>query len=107
MLSDGGPRHQKIVQLLIDHAADVTIADKDGVTPLQHARKRGFAEIARILAQAEAAEDSSRIIFHFPTVKNAKMPYCSIFLAPLALLAVEKMCFDAPVEGTSRAGTHT
>jgi len=50
VLSDGGPRHQQIVQLLIDHAADVTIADKDGVTPLQHAHKRGFAEIARILA---------------------------------------------------------
>jgi uncharacterized protein len=30
-LSDGGPRHQQIVQLLIDHNADVTIADKDGV----------------------------------------------------------------------------
>ena len=54
VLSDGGPRHQQIVQLLIDHAADVTIADNDGVTPLQHARKRGFAEIARLLAQAEA-----------------------------------------------------
>jgi len=54
VLSDGGPRHQQIVQLLIDHAADVTIADNEGVTPLQHARKRGFAEIARMLAQAEA-----------------------------------------------------
>ena len=54
LLSDGGPRHQQIVQLLINHAADVTIADKDGVTPLQHAHKRGFAEIARMLAQAEA-----------------------------------------------------
>jgi len=54
VLSDGGPRHQQIVQLLIDHAADVTVADKDGVTPLQHAHKRGFAEIARMLAQAEA-----------------------------------------------------
>jgi ankyrin repeat protein len=53
VLSDGGPRHQKIVQLLIDHNADVTIADKDGVTPLQHARQRGFAEIARAIMQAE------------------------------------------------------
>jgi len=34
VLSDGGLRHQQIVQLLLDHAADVTIADKDGVTPL-------------------------------------------------------------------------
>ncbi|MEO7911870.1 MAG: ankyrin repeat domain-containing protein [Roseiflexaceae bacterium] len=54
ILSDGGLRHQKIVQLLIGHHADVIIADKDGVTPLQQARKRGFAEIARLLAQAAA-----------------------------------------------------
>jgi len=54
VLSDGGPRHQRIVQLLIDHNADLTIADKDGVTPLEHARRRGFAEIARALIQAGA-----------------------------------------------------
>jgi len=54
VLSDGGSQHQQIVQLLLDHAADITIADKDGVTPLQHARQRGFAEIARMLAQAAA-----------------------------------------------------
>jgi len=34
VLSDGGLRHQQIVQLLLDHDADMTIADKDGVTPL-------------------------------------------------------------------------
>jgi uncharacterized protein len=38
---------------LLINVADVTIADKDGLTPLQHARKRGFAEIARMLAQIE------------------------------------------------------
>jgi ankyrin repeat protein len=54
VLSDGGPRHQQIVRLLIDHGADVTIADKDGVTPLQHARQRGFTEIERMLIQAGA-----------------------------------------------------
>jgi ankyrin repeat protein len=54
ILSDGGERHQQIVQLLVDHGADISIADKDGVTPLQHARKRGFIEIARMLTQAEA-----------------------------------------------------
>jgi ankyrin repeat protein len=37
-------------QALIDHGADTTIADNDGVTPIQHAHKRGFAEIARMLA---------------------------------------------------------
>jgi ankyrin repeat protein len=54
VLSDGGPRHQQIVQLLIDHGADVNIPDKNGVTPLQHARERGFNAIERILVQAGA-----------------------------------------------------
>jgi uncharacterized protein len=54
VLSDGGQAHQQIVQLLIDHGADVNLADKDGVTPLQYARKRGFAEIEHILLKAGA-----------------------------------------------------
>ncbi len=54
VLSDGGQAHQHIVQLLIDHGADVNIPDKDGVTPLQHAHKRGFTEIERILLKAGA-----------------------------------------------------
>jgi ankyrin repeat protein len=54
VLSDGGPRHQQIVQLLVDHGADVNIADKNGVTPLQHARDRGYDTIERILVQAGA-----------------------------------------------------
>jgi uncharacterized protein len=54
VLSDGGPRHQQIVQLLVEHGADVNIADKNGVTPLQHARSRGFDAIERILSQAGA-----------------------------------------------------
>ena len=49
VLSDGGPKHQQIVRLLIDHGADVDIADKEGVSPLQHARRRGYAAIADIL----------------------------------------------------------
>ena len=54
VLSDGGLPHQQIVQLLIAHGADVTIPDQDGVTPLQHARRRGFTEIEHMLAQAGA-----------------------------------------------------
>jgi hypothetical protein len=54
VLSDGGKAHQHIIQLLIDHRADVNLPDKDGVTPLQHARKRGFTEIERMLLQAGA-----------------------------------------------------
>ena len=52
VLSDGGIRHQQVVQLLIDHGADINIADKDGVTPLEHAQGRGFKEIERILNAA-------------------------------------------------------
>ena len=52
VLSDGGPKHQQIVQMLIDHGADINIADNEGVTPLQHAQRRGYAAIMDILLQA-------------------------------------------------------
>ena len=52
VLGDGGQAQQQIVQLLVDHGADVNIPDKDGVTPLRHARERGFMEIERILVKA-------------------------------------------------------
>lgn len=55
LLSDGGPRHQEIVRLLIAHGADVDLPDKDGITPLQHARLRRMREIAEMLVQAGAA----------------------------------------------------
>ncbi len=52
VLSNGDERHQQVVQLLVDHGADLTIPDKDGVTPLEHARQRGFTQIERILQAA-------------------------------------------------------
>lgn len=54
LLSDGGPRHQEIVALLIDHGADVDLADGDGVRPLAHARARGQTEIVALLEAAGA-----------------------------------------------------
>ena len=45
VLTDGGIKHQQIVQLLVDHGVDVSIPDKEGVTPLQHAQKKNFADI--------------------------------------------------------------
>ena len=55
LLSDGGPRHQEIVALLIEHGADVDLADGDGVRPLAHARAKGFDEIAALLVEAGAS----------------------------------------------------
>nr|WP_062110482.1 ankyrin repeat domain-containing protein [Bacillus niameyensis] len=52
ILGDGGENYQKIVQLLVDHGADVNISDRDGVTPLEHAVNRGFKAIERILREA-------------------------------------------------------
>ncbi|KKO50776.1 ankyrin [Paenibacillus sp. DMB20] len=54
ILNDGGLKQQQTVQLLIDHGADVNIADRERVTPLQHAREKEFAEIERILVKAGA-----------------------------------------------------
>jgi len=54
LLGNGGESHQNIVQLLVDHGADVTIGDGDGITPLQHAQQRGYTEIAAILTKAGA-----------------------------------------------------
>ena len=54
LLSDGGPRHQEIVRLLIDNGADVDLADGDGVRPLAHARARSQDEIVSLLVAAGA-----------------------------------------------------
>ncbi|MEO8136060.1 MAG: ankyrin repeat domain-containing protein, partial [Betaproteobacteria bacterium] len=54
ILGDGGARHTQIVRLLVDAKADVNRADRDGVTPLAHAKKRGYTEIVRILEAAGA-----------------------------------------------------
>ena len=54
ILGDGGPRHTKVVRLLVGAGADVNLADGEGVTPLEHARRRGHEEIARILQAAGA-----------------------------------------------------
>lgn len=50
VLGDGGKDHQDIVRILLAAGADPAIADSDGVTALEHARARGHATLARILA---------------------------------------------------------
>jgi ankyrin repeat protein len=54
ILGDGGPRHSEVVRLLVEAGADVNLADGSGVTPLAHARQRGFDEIISILEGAGA-----------------------------------------------------
>jgi ankyrin repeat protein len=54
ILGDGGSTHTGIVKLLVEGGADVNIPDKDGVTPLTHAKRRGYTAIAEILEAAHA-----------------------------------------------------
>ena len=51
LLGDGGARHVQIVQLLLEAGADPELADGDGVTPLAHARQRGYTGIETLLRQ--------------------------------------------------------
>ncbi|OLV16182.1 Ankyrin repeat protein [Deinococcus marmoris] len=49
ILGDGGRAHTGIVHELLAHGADRKIADREGVTPLQHARQRGYSEMVKLL----------------------------------------------------------
>lgn len=52
ILGDGGTRHRKIIELLVNAGANVNLADGNGVTPLQHARSAGYLDIEKILVAA-------------------------------------------------------
>ena len=52
ILGDGGQRHQEVARLVLAAGADPNLADKDGVTPLAHARSRGQREVATIIEAA-------------------------------------------------------
>jgi ankyrin repeat protein len=54
VLGDGGARHTETLRLLVAAGANVNIADRAGVTPLAHARRRGYAEMIRLLEAASA-----------------------------------------------------
>ena len=62
ILSEGGERHQQIVQLLVEHGANINIPDKNGITPLEHARARGFTQIEQILLTAAQSRDRELIL---------------------------------------------
>ncbi|OUR76281.1 hypothetical protein A9Q83_15920 [Alphaproteobacteria bacterium 46_93_T64] len=49
VLGDGGPKHTAIVKDLLAYGANRNIGDRDGVTPLTHAKTRGYKEIVHVL----------------------------------------------------------
>nr|MDS1297310.1 ankyrin repeat domain-containing protein [Aequorivita sp. S2608] len=54
VLGNGGKTHTHIVQLLVNAGCDVNIPDKNGISPLTHAKNSGYTEIVSILENAGA-----------------------------------------------------
>ncbi len=54
ILGDGGAAHTEIVRMLIVAGAKVHLADRDGVTPLQHAMRRSQHSVIALLRAARA-----------------------------------------------------
>lgn len=54
ILGDGGPQRTEVVRLLIEAGADVNLPDGQGVTPLAHARQRGYTAMIALLEAAGA-----------------------------------------------------
>lgn len=52
ILGDGSRRYEEIVRLLVDAGVDTRIADRNGLTALEHARAAGYDGIVRLLEQA-------------------------------------------------------
>ena len=54
VLGNGGKAHTDTLEALVKTGANVNIADRQGITPLGHARSRGYGEMVRILEAAGA-----------------------------------------------------
>jgi uncharacterized protein len=54
VLGNGGKGHTATLEALIKAGANVNIADRQGITPLGHARARGYSDMVRILETAGA-----------------------------------------------------
>ncbi len=52
ILGDGGPRHVEVTKLVLAAGANPNIADKDGVSPLRHARQRNQRDVAALIEAA-------------------------------------------------------
>jgi uncharacterized protein len=49
VLGDGGRRHTETLRILLEAGADRRIADRQGRTPLDHAKARGYAAMIRLM----------------------------------------------------------
>jgi hypothetical protein len=54
VLGDGGPRHQRVASALLGAGANTQLTDRDGRTPLELARSRGYDAMERLLRNAGA-----------------------------------------------------
>lgn len=54
VLGNGGPRHQATLKALVDAKANLQLKDRQGQTPLQLARSRGYTEMVKMLEAAGA-----------------------------------------------------
>jgi ankyrin repeat protein len=54
VLGNGGKAHTDTLEALVRAGANLNIADRQGVTPLGHAKARGYGEMVRILEAAGA-----------------------------------------------------
>ena len=52
ILGDGGPRHREVTRLVLAAGANPNIADKEGISPLAHARRQGQSQVAAMIAAA-------------------------------------------------------
>lgn len=50
VLGDGSEKFQQVIEILKKAGAKLDIPDHDGITPIQHAKERGFTEIVKILS---------------------------------------------------------
>lgn len=52
VLGDGGQRHVDTLRALIEAGANLKLTDRDGKTPLELARSRGYGEMVALLSRA-------------------------------------------------------
>ena len=53
VLGNGGSRHVETARALVEAGADVTIGDRNGITALEHAQKRGYDAMVKVIQSAK------------------------------------------------------